>query len=408
MARRTLGTLSLAALGLNTVVGSGIFLLPAELARDAGALSVALPLVGALCLAPVAVAYGLAARACPDEDGGAYASVLRAFGARPAIVVGWGAYLATLLTWATMARAVAEMVAAGAGSRALLAVALLVATGAVSASSVRAGAALSSALVVAKLAPLIVLAFASIGPTSIARVAIAPPAAPLSALLPIFFALSGFETSAVAATITAHPERTVQRATLLALFGAAALYASLQIGCILHVHRIAESTRPLQDLAAVTLGGRAASLVTVLAGVSMLGTASAMAVAAPRLLGALARAGLGPRRLAHQDATRLHAGASALLAAALVVALDFRGLVDVTAIVLVVQYGAACASVLRLGAQGAIPGAAARVPWSAVLGLAPLPFLLSAASPRELAVGAGAVALGAILPLRRREPAAPP
>jgi amino acid transporter len=71
--RKKLGALSLAALGVNTIVGAGIFRLPAELARDLGPLSIFAHALGALLLVPIALSYAEAGGML-EGDGGAYST----------------------------------------------------------------------------------------------------------------------------------------------------------------------------------------------------------------------------------------------------------------------------------------------------------------------------------------------
>src|SRR6185436_2722140 len=54
---RMLGLFSVMALGVNTIVGSGIFRLPAELARDLGPASIVAFVATALLLSPVALCF---------------------------------------------------------------------------------------------------------------------------------------------------------------------------------------------------------------------------------------------------------------------------------------------------------------------------------------------------------------
>lgn len=92
-ARRSLGFGSLLALGVNGIVGVGIFFTPAEVAGLVpGTAGVWVYALTALCLLPVALAYAaLGSRFA--EDGGPYVWARAAFGPSTGFAVGWVAYV---------------------------------------------------------------------------------------------------------------------------------------------------------------------------------------------------------------------------------------------------------------------------------------------------------------------------
>ena len=96
--RRVLGFWSLLALGVNGVVGVGIFFAPSELGRlvpgPASALAFGLT---ALLLAPVAWSYGRLGSAYA-EDGGPYVWAREALGQSFAFGVGFIAYVSAVLS----------------------------------------------------------------------------------------------------------------------------------------------------------------------------------------------------------------------------------------------------------------------------------------------------------------------
>ena len=97
--RRSLNRFDITCLGLNAIVGSGIFLLPDDLYRELGVLS---PLAFVCCLVgllPVAWCYAAAAGEC-DRTGGPYVYASEAFGPRIGFGVGClvGALFARLLS----------------------------------------------------------------------------------------------------------------------------------------------------------------------------------------------------------------------------------------------------------------------------------------------------------------------
>lgn len=158
--RKKLGALTLAALGVNTIVGAGILRLPAELARDLGPLSILAHALGAVLLVPIALSYAEAGGML-EGDGGAYLYARVTLGRRAAFVVGWSMWLATVLTMAVAAIAVpgqlAELAPSLARHDAELACGVVVALGAANAFDVRAGSLTSNAFAILRIAPLVLL-----------------------------------------------------------------------------------------------------------------------------------------------------------------------------------------------------------------------------------------------------------
>jgi amino acid transporter len=411
--RRKLGVFTLAALGVNTIIGSGIFRLPSELARDLGPASILAHALGALLLVPVALSYAEAGGML-EGDGGAYLYARATMGRHASFVVGWSMWLATLLTIAAAAVAVpgqiAELVPALASPPAGVATALVVVIGlgVANAVDVRAGSLTSNALVLLKIVPLVLLA--AVGALSV-RGATLTPFAPHGlgrmgpALLPVMFALSGFESCATPAGLAKDAARDVPRAVVGSILGAALLYMGLQLVTIALVPGLATSERPLAEAARVLGGNAAASATSVVGAVSLLGLSAAMAFVAPPLLAVLATDGhvppwMGRRSRAGTGALSNAAIVSTAVAALLVLVLDFRKLVDFTSIITIVQYLATCIAVvvLRRTRPDAVRGV--RLPFGPAIplaGAALLTWLLAQASRAELALSAAAMAAGVVL-----------
>jgi len=404
-----LGVLSLTALGVNTIVGSGIFRLPAELASALGPASVLANLAGALLLAPIALCYAEAASVV-SGDGGAYVYARSAFGARAGFVVGWSMWLGCVLTFAVAAVAVPgqieEVFAPAARREVALAVVafIVIALGVVNWASARTGARASDAFAIVKVVPLV--AFVVVGAAFVSRTNL-QPIAPRGwsgfgpALLPVMFALSGFESSATPGALAKDARRSVPVAAVAAVALTAVLYGLIQLVAVGVVPNLGESKRPLADVMRTILGPQAAALVSLVGAVAMIGLSAAMAFAGPRLLAALATDGHLPVALGRMSAGGApHASilVTTLATALLAVTLDFRHLVDFTTIILVIQYSATCAAVLKLRArhvEGRIT-----LPLGPVLpvcGIAIVGWIGMQASRRELLLSLVALVVGVVL-----------
>jgi amino acid transporter len=251
----------------------------------------------------------------------------------PGAIVGIATYVATITTWSAVCAAIpgqlAELVPSAAAHPRLLATAVVLALGVANAIGVRAGAWVSDILVVAKIVPLVVFAVVGVffidgrnfGPISTHGLGIA--------LMPAFFALSGFEVATIPAGRAERPSRDVPIAVIGSLGGAALLYVVIQLVVVGVMPGAAGSERPLVDASRVFLGDGGAGVMAALAVVSMLGLSAAMALAGARLCSIV-------------TTDRNGVVATTLLAALGTLAIDFDRLVDFTSYLLFLQYGITC------------------------------------------------------------------
>lgn len=355
---RRLTLLDGVAIGINGIVGSGIYLLPGRLYGLAGAASIAsFVLAGLLCFL-VALCFAEAA-GMHDRSGGPYLYARSAFGEPLGFAVGWVCAFTGVLAFASVARGLFEQAALFVpaltpGRQAIAAVAFIGALGVANLRGVRVGAAISDAVSFLKLVPL--LALGAFGLFAIRPGAFAAGPAPTAggvaaAALVAVFACSGFEFIPVPAGEAAAPRRDAPRAILGTLAGATALYALLQAVVIGTHPDLAGSARPLSEAAGAAFGPIGERALALGAVVSTAGFCAGSALVAPRYLTPLAEDGLLPAFLARRSAAGTPAAAIAatcLGAAALAAAYDFRRLVDLTAVVLFLQYLPTCAAVLVL------------------------------------------------------------
>ena len=159
---RPVGAIQLLALGLNGIVGVGIFVVPASVAASAPGLgAVAVFALTGLALLPAAVTFATLGRRF-DEDGGPVVFARAAFGDRVSFLVGWVAYVSALFSTAAvvvgLTRATLPALDIGASLAARAAPALLVTLlAAVVASGLRLSARVWTSLTALKLLPLILL-----------------------------------------------------------------------------------------------------------------------------------------------------------------------------------------------------------------------------------------------------------
>ncbi len=305
---RAIGVLGLAAGIFNTTVGGGIFRLPAAVSGMIGA---AAPIVYVIC----AVTMGLIvlcfaeAGSRVSRTGGPYSYVAVVFGP-------YAGFMAGVLLWLLGTTAVASVASACAGfvgaaapalsgpwARATLLAAAFSVMTAVNVTGVRQGSRLITVLTVAKLLPLLILV--GVGATALtpSNLAISHlPAASTVArtAIVLIFAFSGVESALVPSGEMKNPSRTVPVAIAIAMIGITALYLAIQTVAqgVLGPALADAKSAPLAIVAERLMGAPGRNLLLAGAIVSTLGYLSAMTLAVPRALFALACDGFLPRAVA--------------------------------------------------------------------------------------------------------------
>jgi basic amino acid/polyamine antiporter, APA family len=363
-AGRRISLLDCVGIGINGIIGSGIFLLPGLMAQEAGAASVLAFIVCGVLLALIGLCFAEAAGRF-ERSGGSYLYAREAFGETAGFAVGWMSLVTGVLGMAAVARGFAgslvEFVPAlrGAAGEGAVGAALLIVLGALNARGIKVGARASDVFSVAKLLPLlffVVVGAAHIDRDAFARLGVGAAALDLSgfagAVFLAAFALSGFEVVPVPAGETERSRRAVPIAIVGALLGVAALYAVIQIVAIGTHPSIAGSERPLAEAAGAMLGPAGATLIGVGAVISMAGFCAGSAITIPRYVTTLAEDEILPARFAARDA-RTNSPVLAILVTSLAGALgaaflDFGKLVDISVTVVFIQYVGTCLAVLTL------------------------------------------------------------
>jgi amino acid transporter len=304
---RAIGTGGVGLIVLNSMIGAGIFGLPAALASF-GAWSPWLFVAGALAMSTVVLAFAQLASYF-DHTGGPVLYTKQAFGSFVSFETGWLLYLGRVTALAANTNLLldytASLVPAIAAGPPRMAAMLLV-FGALTWSNVagvRKGMGMMAALTALKLLPLAVLVLAGL---QYVTADAWWPDAPLpvegigpTALL-LVYALIGFEGALVTAGETRDPTRTIPRAILVTVVAVGALYALIQLVYISLGSAVdPASATPLVDAARAIFGSVGVLGMTLAAVFSIGGNLSAIMVAAPRMTFALAFEGLLPRWFGH-------------------------------------------------------------------------------------------------------------
>ena len=325
---RRLGTIDAAAVVVSNVIGSGILILPAIVARlvpDTWALMSVWFAGGVLALCG-AMAYAELAAMRP-RAGGEYVYLRAAYGPLPAFLTGWTSFIAGF-SGAIAAAAVGltgylgRFVPFAGDQRAWLSIplgplALTVSPQTVSAIAIIAifsivhalglgpGRFVQNTLAAIKVLGLVAFAVAGLTWGEPAAASVAPAAAPVAgsvtiggwllALLPVMFTYSGWNAAVYVAEEIRDPGRRLPRALALGTIVVVLVYLAMNAVYLhaLPMELLQQTEMRVVDVAGGRLFGEAAAaLLAVLSLLITAGSISAMVFAGPRVYYAMARDGL--------------------------------------------------------------------------------------------------------------------
>jgi basic amino acid/polyamine antiporter, APA family len=400
---RHLGRARLIAVGINSVVGGGIFILPATVAGLIGAASVPAYLIAGTVVA--GVGWTLAALAARHEaSGGPYLYVERAFGPFAGFQAGWLFCLARLSAMANLMNGFAQylctLVPSGSAGAARIFFVLVCAAGVVgiNIAGIKATSHAAGLLAFAKAAPLLLLGFAGLFYVRAENfVSIPfPPADFLRAVVLLIFAFSGFEILTVPAEEALDPRRDIPFALFATIGTVCLIYLLVHCAALGMLPDLGREPAPLAA-AAGKIGGAAARYgMTVVGALSMAGCALVSLVGASRLFYAMSASGQIPAVLGalHPRLRTPWVASLSLGGAAVVLAIlgGYAELAAVSAGTRMLVYFACCLACLAPRGRG---GGRGRTP-AALTALAILALLVGL-ERREIA--AGLIGLGAGLAL---------
>ncbi len=356
---REIGRWTLVALTLNSIIGSGIYGVPAETIRLVGSAATLATLLAAVGIGVIMACFAEVGSQF-REAGGVYLYAREAFGRLAGIQMGWMALLVRVTAHAAIANVFVTYVAqfVPAAAEPLPRVAILVGVFGVLAGinvmGVAKGARLSNLVTVAKLVPLVVFCAAGlllVGTQVPVPVVTGSTADWTQAVLLLVFAFGGFESALLPMAEVRDPRRDLPLALGIALVVCACLYTGIH-AVVLAVPGAAEGARPVADAARAFMGPPGAPFMAIGATLSILGILSAGMINTPRLPYALALGGDFPRVFAAVH-PRFHTPwvslcAYAVVTCALAVGGGFVWNAVLSAVGRLFTYGAVCLALLRL------------------------------------------------------------
>jgi APA family basic amino acid/polyamine antiporter len=413
--RRALGRWDLTAIGVNQVIGSAIFLLPANVAKEVGAWGpLAFLFVGlaslliALCFAEVGSRF--------DRTGGPILPARVAYGRFIGFEVGWmmwftrvasqasvsnGLALALAFYWPTLAQGVPRMA---------LITGVTVTLVWINLRGIKQSSLFVNVLTVGKLLPLflfIVVGIWFIDPGRFSEMPAVTIGQAGSAALLLVFAYGGYEVTGVPAGEAANPRRDVPFAFVMTIFTVAVVMTLTSLVATGVLDNVAATQTPLADGAALFLGATGALIISIGSAISMTGNNMGQVLTGSRTIFALAENGDLPRWFARVHPTHQTPSNAIVFTGAVALTLALTGsfvtLAAVSAVARLVMYLAVCTAtlVLRRRTPDAVMGPAQFTaplgPVVPVLASVVSLSILAGATPQQLLMGGYALIAGGVL-----------
>lgn len=361
MSWRKLSVFDTFCLGLNAIVGSGIFIFPSQLAREVGPASVLAFGVCGLLLVPVALCYAELGSMF-RQNGGPYVYAKEAFGPGAGFAVGWLSWVCSVFSWAAVANAVSSSLAYfhpffnQAGAVKAVAALLILGFGLVNYRGIKLGAWTVDFLTAAKLVPLLVFVAAGfffMVPANYRPFWHAGTGSFGYAVFLSLWTLQGFEVTPFPSGESLEPQKAVPIAAVGSLVCATLLYVLVQVVAVGVYPGLAKAgAEPLAEASARFMGAAGGALMAIGAAISMVGYTAGDALGCPRLLSALAENRHLPPCLATPHPRFDTPWAAILLTSGLTACaallLSFQSLVDLATLAVISQYVATCSAVVCL------------------------------------------------------------
>lgn len=307
--KKKIGFWSIVLLGINSIIGSGIFLLPNQAMELIGPASLGVILFDMLLVVSIALCFAEVGGMF-SKNGGPYVYAKEAFGSFVGFEVGFMKWAIGIIAWATMAVGFVTALsavwpAAGEGMmKNIIIIVILGGLGIINILGVSISKILNNIITVGKLVPLFI--FIAVGIFFIKGANFTPvfPSGVYqggsfgAAALLIFYAFTGFESIAVAAEDMENPEKNIPKAIITVMIIVSVVYLLIQAVSIgILGEQLALTKTPVADASAVFLGSWGGILVTAGTLISIGGINIAASFITPRTAVALAEDGLLPKCL---------------------------------------------------------------------------------------------------------------
>ena len=415
MLNNKLGLMSIILLGVNAIIGTGIFLLPGKAAALVGVNSLWVIVFDALLVMSIALCFAEMGGMF-NKNGGPYVYAKEAFGNFVGFEVGFMKWAIATIAWSAMAvgfatalGAVWEPASTEMGKN-IIATLIIVVLGIMNIMGVKISKIINNIVTIGKLLPLIF--FILVGIFYVKGVNFAPmesvpdmtQASFGAAALIIFYAFTGFESIAVAAEDMEKPERNVPKAIILVLTLVSIVYILIQAICIgIMGDALVTSKTPVADAAFVFMGPLAKAIVTAGTLISIGGINVASSFLAPRSGVAMADDGLIPKVVSKRnkkDAPYVAIIVTVVFAVVLSWTGSFEKLAAISVVSRFAQYLPTCLAVLVFRSKRPDMARTFRVPLGPVIPVLAVVvsiWLITQSSLEKVFWGLGGLVVGAVL-----------
>lgn len=358
MDKNKLGFWSIVLLGINSIVGSGIFLLPNKVYAEVGVGSIGVIIFDMILVLSIALCFAEAAGLF-KKNGGPYVYAKEAFGEFVGFEVGFMKWAIGIIAWGAMASGFVEALSkvwpTAASIKPLIIVLLIGGLGIINILGVKISKLLNNIITVGKLLPLILFVAVGIfaikgGNFEISKGIINGNGTFGSAALLMFYAFTGFESIAVAAEDMENPQKNLPKA-IITVMGIVSLFYILIF--VVSIGSLGEGLRtsiaPIADAATVFLGPIGGSIVAAGTLISIGGINIAASFITPRSGVALAEDGILPKKIAENGRFGTPTVAiliSTILAIWIALSGNFSKLAAISVISRFVQYIPTCLAII--------------------------------------------------------------
>ncbi len=421
---RRLGLFDATMIVMGGIIGAGIFVNPAVVAR-----SVHTPLLvlgawlsgGMIALIGAFVYAELAA--LRPRVGGQYAYLRDAYHPIVAFLYGW-TLLLVVQTGGMAGAAIifgryfCELFGLSISEQVVAILALAILTG-VNCLGVRAGSNVQSALMIIKLVAIVLLiGVGCFGPVKTNSAGVELPtdsggfAGLARAMAPVLFAYGGWQTASFVSGEMRDPRRDLPRGLVIGVIGVILCYVLVSYSCVrvLGVADLARTNVPASEVMRHAFGERGAQVIAAGIAISTLGFLSQSILTAPRVYFAMARDGVFFKAVGHLDPRTRVPTAAIVLQGVCAAAIAFTGkydqILNYVVAIDVLFFGLTGASLLifRARPEGKVlDEGRLRVPWHPITTSA---FVLACWAisistvvqfPRNAGIGVGILAVGALI-----------
>lgn len=411
--KNKMGLISIILLGINAVVGAGVFLLPGNAMKAFGVASIfvymfdmLLVLSMAFCFAEVAGKF--------NKNGAAYVYTKEAFGDFFGFEVGLMKWVIGCISWGALIVGFPTSLSAvwaPAGDphiQKIIIVAMIVGLTIINLLGVSLSKIVQNVITVGKLIPLvlfIVIGVFFVKGANFTNSTMVPPGAGVTefgaAALLMFYSFTGFESIAVAAEDMENPKKNIPIAIISVIVIASIIYILNQVVCVgILGDKLSSTATPVADAARICFGNMGAGLVTFGTLVSVGGICMCGAFVNPRSCVALADDKMLPRIFARKDKNGTpYVAIIATMIITIPIALSgsFAELAAISAVARFIQYIPTSLSVLVFRKKRPELVGTFKTPFGAVIPLIAVcvgTWLLFQASTHQLVMGLGALAVG--------------